>query len=222
MGLFDRFRKPPPPPADEEPYRPPEATRRPFVAIEFSAPAMPLAPTASRLGGIPYIPAGELPPPADLVFIAQINFAELPAMDPLPRDGLLQLWVHDDDLYGLEAGFRCVYRTDLTARPRTDLLRDAEPRGPLADVDARAMTFSLETELAPSNGYDAAGHRLGGYCAFTQEDPRSPDDPMFSLLQLDSDAHIFWGDTGLGHWFIREADLRARDFSRVVYYWDCC
>jgi uncharacterized protein YwqG len=221
MGLFDRFRKPPPPPP-EPPYRAPEATRRPFVAIAFSAPTTPLPATASRLGGIPYIPIGEPPPPADHVFIAQINFAEVPALEPLPRDGLLQLWVHDDDLYGLEDGFRCVYRTDLTPPPRTDLARDAEPRGPLADVDERRMIFSLDSELAPGNGYDAAGHKLGGYCAFTQDDPRSPDDPMFSLLQLDSDAHIFWGDTGLGHWFIREPDLRARDFSRVVYYWDCC
>jgi uncharacterized protein YwqG len=40
-----------------------------------------------------------------------------------------------------------------------------------------------------------------------------------SLLQLDSDDHIFWGDTGLGHWFIRDADLRAQDFSRVEYDW---
>src|SRR5690242_11678495 len=99
MGLFDRFRKPPPETPDL-PYRAPETTRRPFVAIAFSAPSTPLPATASRLGGIPYIPVGEPPPPADHVFIAQINFAEVPAMDPLPREGLLQLWVRDDDLYG--------------------------------------------------------------------------------------------------------------------------
>jgi uncharacterized protein YwqG len=81
-------------------------------------------------------------------------------------------------------------------------------------------------ELAPDvserYGYGADGHRIGGYCAFTQEDPRDPADPKLSLLQLDSDEHICWGDSGIAHWFIREADLRARDFSSVEYYWDCC
>jgi len=65
--------------------------------------------------------------------------------------------------------------------------------------------------------YSSAGHRIGGYCEFTQSDPRTADDPKLSLLQLDSDQHVFWGDTG-----IRDADLRARDFSRVEYCWDCC
>ena len=39
---------------------------------------------------------------------------------------------------------------------------------------------------------------------------------------LDSDEHVFWGDTGIAHWFIREPDLRARNFANVRYYWDCC
>ncbi len=225
MGFFDRFKKPPPRndnAREDTAYAAPERTRRPFIAITLSAPTGPLAPTASRVGGQPYIPAGEPPPPADHVFLAQINFAELPPLDPLPRDGLLQLWLRDDDLLGLEGGCRCIYRTTLDAPARTDLPRDANPRGPLFDTAERRMLFTLDTELAPSDGYGAAGHKLGGYCAFTQDDPREPEDPWFSLLQLDSDAHVRWGDMGIAHWFIREPDLRARDFSRVWYHWDCC
>ena len=45
---------------------------------------------------------------------------------------------------------------------------------------------------------------------------------MLLLFQLDSDEgmDLMWGDMGVGHFFIREADLAARDFSRVLYDWD--
>jgi uncharacterized protein YwqG len=69
----------------------------------------------------------------------------------------------------------------------------------------------------------ADGHKLGGYAYFTQDDPRRPDDPMLLLFQLDSDEKmdLMWGDMGVGHFFIREKDLLARNFSRVLYDWDC-
>ena len=67
------------------------------------------------------------------------------------------------------------------------------------------------------------GHKVGGYAYFTQDDPRRPEDPMLLLFQLDSDQRmdLMWGDMGVGHFFIREKDLIARDFSRVLYDWDC-
>jgi uncharacterized protein YwqG len=69
----------------------------------------------------------------------------------------------------------------------------------------------------------ADGHKVGGYAYFTQDDPRRTDDPMLLLFQLDSDerADLMWGDMGVGHFFIRAADLEKRDFSRVLYDWDC-
>lgn len=70
------------------------------------------------------------------------------------------------------------------------------------------------------------GNKIGGYPAFTQGDPRSKDDPrMVMLLQLDSAAQdgygIMWGDVGIGNFFCTPADLKARDFSNVLYTWDC-
>lgn len=69
----------------------------------------------------------------------------------------------------------------------------------------------------------AQGHKVGGYAYFTQDDPRRADDPMLLLFQLDSDEKmdLMWGDMGIGHFFIREKDLIARDFSRILYDWDC-
>lgn len=68
--------------------------------------------------------------------------------------------------------------------------------------------------------YDGGGHKLGGYPAFTQEDPRS-DGMDELLLQLDSDDAMMWGDSGVANFFISPEDLKRRDFSRVAYHWDC-
>lgn len=74
--------------------------------------------------------------------------------------------------------------------------------------------------------YNSSGHKIGGYACFTQWDIRSKD--LFSdyelLLQIDSTEadEICWGDVGVGNFFIRREDLRNRDFSKVLYTWDCC
>lgn len=69
------------------------------------------------------------------------------------------------------------------------------------------------------------GHKCGGYGYFTQSDPRDYGMPEHSdlLLQLDSDfdAGLCWGDSGVAGFFITPDDLKKRDFSRVLYNWDC-
>ncbi len=67
-----------------------------------------------------------------------------------------------------------------------------------------------------------AGHKIGGYAFFTQEDPRNVEAPMVLLFQLDSDStlDIRWGDMGIANFFIRERDLVERNFQRVLYNWD--
>lgn len=69
--------------------------------------------------------------------------------------------------------------------------------------------------------------RVGGYADFAQEDPRvlAPDEDWLLLLQLDSyttddGVEVLWGDAGVGSFHIRREDLRAQDFSRVLYSWD--
>ena len=80
-----------------------------------------------------------------------------------------------------------------------------------------------------------AGHRIGGYPCFEQTDPRD-DCPNLQrydtlLLQIVShsmpDGHgreqnlIMFGDEGGCQFFIPRDKLRARDFSDVLYSWDC-
>jgi len=73
----------------------------------------------------------------------------------------------------------------------------------------------------------ASGHRLGGYPFFTQTDPRQYNEKIqdyILLFQLDTDDaenDIMWGDSGVGNFFIHPEDLKKRDFSKVLYNWDC-
>lgn len=74
------------------------------------------------------------------------------------------------------------------------------------------------------------GHKVGGYPYFTQNDPRDENQLEyydFLLLQLDTDCIgdedvTMWGDCGVGNFFINSEKLKNKDFSDVLYNWDCC
>jgi uncharacterized protein YwqG len=70
-----------------------------------------------------------------------------------------------------------------------------------------------------------SGHKIGGYAYFTQEDPRayynSKQDYQL-LFQMDSGNEIMWGDVGVANFFIHPDKLAKKDFSEVLYNWDCC
>lgn len=87
--------------------------------------------------------------------------------------------------------------------------------------------------LTEQNAY--AGHRIGGYPCFEQFDPRD-DEPALQkydtlLLQIvshtapDEQGHeqelIMFGDEGGCQFFIPSEKLRNKDFSDVMYSWDC-
>lgn len=85
-----------------------------------------------------------------------------------------------------------------------------------ADMEALDELFSPE------------GHRVGGYPHFTQFDPREAKgleryDTL--LLQVDSmdilDMRIDIGDSGVMNFFIPKEKLDRRDFSDVLFWWDC-
>lgn len=81
--------------------------------------------------------------------------------------------------------------------------------------------------------FGSTGHKLGGYPFFTQADPRQYDEKIQDyvlLFQMDSDydykdgeqgKDIMWGDVGVANFFIRPEDLKNKDFSKVLYNWDC-
>lgn len=77
---------------------------------------------------------------------------------------------------------------------------------------------------------DATGHWMGGYPSFAQADPREYkkdfEDYSVMLIQIDTDGdgdnEIIWGDCGVANFFITPEQLAARDFSKVLFNWDCC
>ena len=254
-------------PAELEPFRDKIAqTRRQFIRVT-SQSSRNTELWESKVGGLPYLPKGTdwpaTPEGIPLFFLAQINCSALPSLSPFPSTGMLQFFIHDDDLYGMDFDdgenpdtFRVLYHSEVIQDEKR--LNTNFP--PIQDYDllphhpdeVYPLVFSLEEEYLPMTDYTFAqqfgadffqqfgekewditdqygksvradGHKLGGYAYFTQDDPRRVDEPMILLFQLDSDERmdLMWGDMGVGHFFIREKDLITRDFSRVLYDWDC-
>ena len=86
------------------------------------------------------------------------------------------------------------------------------------------ITTDIDDIDGDTNGF---GHKIGGYPAFTQEDPREEDTSYdFLMLQLDSEFgdgkdRILWGDAGICNFFINSEKLKNLDFSDVIYNWEC-
>ena len=246
-----------------------EATIKTFVKISVLPDVLP-SPTQSRIGGTPYWKKGEAFPldseGTPLAFLAQINFAEVPAFENFPTDGILQFFIGTDDLYGMDfddrfgaSDFKAIYHPVPHATDNLETVFPTLSEAQLTplNVSVVAITFELAQELVPQSDYrfdktfgedffekqfkanewdvaeaygelhDSIGHKMGGYAFFTQWDIRD-EKPEFAacdtlLLQIDTDnaAGTQWGDMGVANFFIRPEDLAARDFSRVLYNWDC-
>ncbi|MCB9304275.1 MAG: DUF1963 domain-containing protein [Lewinellaceae bacterium] len=227
----------------------------------------PTLPWESKIGGLPYLPAGAPPPAAPdgslLTLLAQINFEEAPALPAFPREGLLQLYIHDDDSYGLnfddpfdQSRFRVLYFRDISydedALQSGLSLRNEYFYLPIDPRRSYPLRFELAMEVVQpqdfrfnqimgADFFDQFGeqkwelanqfgravrshhHKMGGYAHFTQEDPRNPEMPMELLFQLSSDQAIGcqWGDMGIANFFICKEALEHRDFTNVMYNWDC-
>ena len=102
---------------------------------------------------------------------------------------------------------------------------------PVSISDFRIEQENIEFDEALWEAYEETypshGHKIGGYPHFTQNDPREDEslqDKLLLLFQLDSDGDhdIMWGDMGVGNFFISKEDLRDRNFTNILYNWDCC
>ena len=83
--------------------------------------------------------------------------------------------------------------------------------------------YEGEIQDALHDTFTGTGHKMGGYAYFTQADPRDNETENYLLLlQIDSGDKIMWGDVGVGNFFIDAAALKSKDFSKVLYNWDCC
>ncbi|MBC1572792.1 DUF1963 domain-containing protein [Listeria sp. FSL L7-1426] len=99
--------------------------------------------------------------------------------------------------------------------------------------DVMEQIFGDDEEKA-NELFDLATYssQIGGFPFFTQEDPRIRTENSYHdtlLFQLDSEyseepgceINIMWGMSGVGNFFINKQDLINRDFSNVIFNWDC-
>ncbi|MBR0128205.1 MAG: DUF1963 domain-containing protein [Neisseriaceae bacterium] len=98
----------------------------------------------------------------------------------------------------------------------------------MTDNDIEEPYKILGDELSNKLFRRNEGHWIGAYPFFTQTAPQEAErfkDYTVLLLQIDTDEEngndIMWGDAGVGNFFITPDDLKKRDFSRVLYTWDC-
>ena len=119
------------------------ATSKPCIYLE-AIPREDNAPTASKLGGIPYMPPffeyPLAPSGAPLKLMAQLNFATLPPIPDFPTAGILQIYLLPDDTYGLNLGevphvtqdtFRIIYHPPADDYP--EYYHDPQPLPPPPD-----------------------------------------------------------------------------------------
>ncbi|XP_044764561.1 uncharacterized protein YwqG-like [Coccinella septempunctata] len=164
----------------------------------------------SKVGGTPYLPLEQQYPlnsnGEPLLFLAQLNFSEIPHIEDLPEKGIVEFYIDgNDDLMGLENnGFKVLYFEDIVQN-------DAElqtsgcnnwtfPIGPFEEDASYSMSFNLENQYISASDYrfnnimnfeenwemydeysllfPSNGHRIGGYPFFTQTDPRADSEVL--------------------------------------------
>ncbi len=240
----------------------------------------------SKIGGNGYIPHnGDFPVTKNgeqLRLLAQIECEKI-VLPEFPKQGLLQFWILNDDIYGADFDnmknnaaqntFRIIYHENIdltvTEEEVTSKFKEnqydkdgympcfgeyslsySKKTAGMLECDGRyeklfcskfnaaypdtpiESIYDLEIDLSDMDGHDEVlensfGHKIGGYPAFTQWDPREENDTHdYLLLQLDSDYgngndKIMWGDSGVANFFINREKLKKLDFSDVLYNWDC-
>lgn len=155
--------------------------------------ARELDPWASNLCGMPYVPLGASFPRVrkePLFLVCQINFAEMPALRPFPRKGILQFWITD----GTHDASLVVWHP----RPRRDRSRlktkadYMESTGVFGGFDGfhrtkyvqgfRPCSIRFEKGVVPASGFDRDG------TAFL-DDTFGGDEALFDLYM---DHDVSW------------------------------
>lgn len=99
-----------------------------------------------------------------------------------------------------------------------DLLDSLEESGEdIGDIDSS----DIYDKYSDLNGNC---NQLSGYPYYTQNEIRSdfdnPEDYVL-LFQIDSVGEICIGDSGIMNFFITKEELKNKDFSNVLFNWDC-
>ena len=118
----------------------------------------------SKIGGLPYwTPNKNYPTNSEgkkLYLLAQINFDEEKVLSPLPKSGILQFFINDDDLMGLnfdertkQENFRVVYHETVDYKITKEAI---EQLGIIDSQKATNFPIKEECKISLHNGTDYA------------------------------------------------------------------
>ena len=192
-----------------------ESTYKPCNEIKF----VPCETKAweSKIGGCPYLEKAEDYPRDEngnpMFFMAQINLEEMPKLPDFPEKGILQFYVVDDDIYGLEDDCKVIYIEEyskdesklLTKNPFEDKYIMEYP--PFEKSGKAVFTQRQDVIGFCCNGYNeiandvneeeekilfdfcyTAGSKMGGYPCFIQNPPVFYENGSADILLLQIDV----------------------------------
>lgn len=174
----------------------------------------------SKFGGLPCFPVGmDLPMDVHglpMRLLAQLNFSDMPHLPPYPKSGLLQFYLADGDMYGLDfddpqkqVGWRVIYFEDLNFEPRKDWtdVYSAKWRKTPLKVPELSLTFKL-------------GKDYPSYPAMEYDDwiePLFKGDYEDELSELYLDKEISKGHKTGGYPFYTQNEMRYRNEAYQSY-----
>lgn len=194
-----------------------ESTYKPCNEIKFVPSET--KPWESKIGGCPYLEKAEDYPKDEngnpMFFMAQINLEEMPKLPDFPEKGILQFYVVDDEVYGLEDSCKVIYIENYS-KDESRLLKENPFEDkyimeyPPFEKSGKAVFTQRQDMISPEcNGFDeilaladdeeeeealwnfcgTLGSKIGGYPYFIQFPPEFYENGTAEilLLQIDTD-----------------------------------
>ena len=182
-------------------------------------------PWESKIGGCPYLEKEEDYPRDEngnpMFFMAQINLEEMPKLPDFPEKGILQFYVVDDEVYGLEDDCKVIYIEEYS-KDESKLLKEnpfeSANEYPPFEKSGKAV-FTQKQDMASQqckgfdevlaladdeeeeetlwNFIDTAGCKMGGYPYFVQNAPEFYENGTADILLLQIDTDDGEGTCGI-------------------------
>lgn len=154
-------------PTEMEPFREQILASRHAYIKAKAGPKQETGPWVSKVGGLPYYPIGAQWPVSKegkpLFFLAQLNFSEMPELPGFPKTGLVQFFILDDDLYGMnfddgeqQDAFRVLYYpivSEQDPQQKSPGLPEEFEFLPHHPDESYPLLFSYEIEVVPITDY---------------------------------------------------------------------
>ena len=141
-----------------------------------------------------------------------------------PRTDVAEIYAtewEESPLHKAPLALTFAFKKDYPTYPSVEYYRNIQPlfeQVEKGDYEDFLSDIYMDQDLSD-------GHKIGGFPYYTQNEIRELRNQFLDyhlLFQMDSeDDKIMWGDVGVSNFFIKKEDLINRDFSKVLYNWDC-